>query len=248
LIGKISDEEYLDFKRLFHRKIEKFMSLLSEQIKPVYQFKNYAYHMGKINPKSPVVWSTFYFTDDEETQVNEYPNINFSYEEYGIQLSLNAETQPSVKKMVSLIEKNPGEFNSLAKNLSGFNFSLYYKYQYLPQNRFIWNLIPGYPKEMSTFTAEEALSTIENFERSWHDYTKTLFFEMKTGKHKHSSGRFFSEKELAFAQSSNPKPNYVIRIEKRYSANEVDKLKKSVVTFFKNEILELKKLVEFVVK
>lgn len=246
-IGKISDEEYLEFKRLFHGKIEKFMNQLDKLIKPAFLFKNYIHKIGPVTSKLPGVWSAFYFFDDKETRVNEYPNINFSYQEYGIQLSLNAETQASVKKMVSFIEKNADEFNSLAKDLSGFNFLLYYKYQYSPRH-LIWNPIPGYPKKMSTFMVEEVLSTIENFKRSWQDYTKTLFFEMETGMHKHSSGRFFSKKELAFAQSHNPNPNYAIRIEKRYSADEVDKLEKSAGTFFKNEILELKKLIEFVVK
>jgi len=150
--------------------------------------------------------------------------------------------------MVSFIEQNPNEFDAMTRHLRNFNFSLHYKYQYLPQNNFIWNLIPGYPKEMSTFTAEDALSTIKNFEDYWQDYRTTMFFQMEKGMLKHPSGRFFSEKELECAQRYNKNPNYVIRIEKRYSSDEVEKLRKRVVTFFKNEILELKKLVESVVK
>lgn len=246
-ISKISGEEYLDFKRLFHRKIEKFMQLLNEQIKDAFQFKKYNYQVGKVNPKSPDVWSAFYFFDDEKTHVNEYPNINFSYYEHGIELALNAEVQPSVKKIISFIKKNPKEFDGMTEDLSSFNFSLYYKYQYLPQDNFIWNLIPGYPKEMSSFTAEDTLSTIKNFEQYWPDYTKTLFFQMKNGMLKHPSGRFFSEKELECAQRYNKKPNYIIRVEKRYSSDEVKKLKKSVTIFFKDEVLKLKKLVESVV-
>jgi len=86
-IGKISDEEYLDFKRLFHRKMEKFMDLLNEEIEPAFQFKTYIYQVGKVNPKSPVIWSAFSFIDDVKTHVNHYPNINFSFSEHGIQLA-----------------------------------------------------------------------------------------------------------------------------------------------------------------
>ncbi|MCI0619229.1 hypothetical protein L0244_40180, partial [bacterium] len=244
MIGKISEEEYLDFNRLFHRKIEKAMKRLDGQIKPAFQFKNYAYRVSRVLPKSPTIWSAFYFLDGEKTHVNEYPSINFAYRENGLQLALNAETQPSVKKFVSFIKKKPNEFDKLAKELRDFYFSLHYKYHYFPQNQFIWNFVPGYPKEMPTFKAEEALSTMKNFERHWRDYTNTLLFEMKTGMRKHSSGQPFSEKELEFAQSRNPKPHYVIRIAKRYSSDDVEKLKDGIVTFLKAEVLKLRDLVE----
>jgi hypothetical protein len=71
---------------------------------------------------------------------------------------------------------------------------------------------------------------------------------MKNGMRKHHTGQFFSKKELAFAQSHNPSPNHVIRIAKQYSSDEVEKLKDGIITFLKNEVLQLRKLVECVVK
>ncbi|MGH7456619.1 MAG: hypothetical protein ACRENG_35045, partial [bacterium] len=76
----------------------------------------------------------------------------------------------------------------------------------------------------------------------------TLLFEMKNDMRKHSTGQFFSEKELKFAQSRNPNPNYVIRIERRYSADEIEQLKDGIVTFLKAEVLKLRNLVESIVK
>jgi len=247
-IGKSSYEEYFDFKRLLHRKIEKFMQLLNEGIEPVLKFKTYTYQVGKFSPQSPVIWSAFSFIDDAKTHVNYYPNINFGFTESGIQLALNAETQPSINSLVSFIEQNPTAFEAQARLLSDFNFSLYYKYQYLPQNHFIWNFIPGYPKEMSTFVAEDMLATIKNFEDHWEDYKRTIFFQMEKGMVKHSSGEFFSKKELECAQRFNKNPNYVIRIAKSYTPVEVEQLRKNIVIYFEKEILKLKELVEMVVK
>lgn len=247
-IGKLTKEDYLDFKRLFHRKAERFMELLHEQVQHELAFKNHDHQVGRVDPNYPVVWSAFYFNDDDKTHVNEYPNVNFIYNDQGMQLSFNAETRPAIDKIVSFIKREPERFNGLAKNLSGFHFSLYYKYQYLPQNHFIWSLVPGYPKAMPDFNAETALATLEKFGQSWQDHTKTLFFEMETGVRKHASGKPYSEKELACALRFNKNPNYVIRIEKRYPALEIEALKKRVGNFFATEILVLRKLAENVIK
>lgn len=54
--------------------------------------------------------------------------------------------------------------------------------------------------------------------------------------------------ELEFAKSNNPRPNLVIRIEKRYNAREIDKLGKNIFSFLKKEVLKLDKLIQFVKK
>ncbi|NUO83376.1 hypothetical protein HUU05_25165 [candidate division KSB1 bacterium] len=247
-IGKMTQEDYLDFKRLFHRKAEKFMALLQDQIKPTLAFKNHDHQVGRVDSRYPVVWSAFYFYDDDKTHVNEYPNINFIYNEQGMKLSLNAETRPAIDKIVSFMKRDAKSFDGLARDLNGFNFSLYYKYQYLPKDHFIWNLIPGYPTAMPDFKAKDALATFENFGHDWQDYTKTLFFEMENGMRRHPSGKPYSEKELKCARLFNKTPNYVIRIEKRYPPSQVEESQKRIVGFFETEILRLKKLVEAIIK
>jgi len=46
----------------------------------------------------------------------------------------------------------------------------------------------------------------------------------------------------------NPNPNYAIRIEKRYSAKDIDQEGKNVVSFYAKEIRQLKRLLLFLVK
>ena len=85
-----------------------------------------------------------------------------------------------------------------------------------------------------------------NFQDLWSDYRHTLQFEMTSGVLKHPAGRFFTEKEIAFAGEKNTKPNYIIRIEKRYEVHELSRLKRKVVSVFKKEISLMKDLVRLV--
>jgi hypothetical protein len=70
---------------------------------------------------------------------------------------------------------------------------------------------------------------------------------MESGMERNQSGRPFNAKELGYATSKNPNPNYAIRIEKRYSVKNIDQLGKKVVPFFEKEVLQLKKLLVFLV-
>jgi len=70
---------------------------------------------------------------------------------------------------------------------------------------------------------------------------------MASGMERHQSGRPFKEKELVYATSKNPNPNYAIRIEKRYSAKSIDQFGKKVGPFIEKEVRQLKKLLIFLV-
>jgi len=246
-ISQFRDEDYLDFKRLFRKKVEKFMALLNEEIGLAFDFVNYGFKIGQVNSKAPDTWSAFYFyNNDPDTHVNYYPNVNIDYTERGIGLSLNAEIQSSVKCIVSSIKRNPKLFNKAVKRLNDFRLLLFYKYQYLPKDNFVWNLLPGYPKDITSLDSNDVLSDMASFQDLWSDYRHTLQFEMTSGVLKHASGRFFTEKEIAFAGEKNTKPNYIIRIEKRYEVHELSRLKRKVVSVFKKEISLMKDLVRLV--
>ncbi|GEM_PF-1312654 len=246
-IIRMTREDYLDFKRVFHRKIAKFMSLLDEQVQPFFQFKKLAYQVGKVDSGAPVIWSAFYFIDSDKTHVNHYPNVNFNYWEHGIELSVNAETQPSVRKVISAMKTDPVQFERFIQQAKEFNVSLYYKLQFLPQNHLIWNLVTGYPVNVTEFSTELLISAMDNLIENWQDYKKTLIYQMEKRMLKHPSGRFYSDNEIEFAQSRNNKPNFVIRIEKRYPAEIVARKRKNIVSFFSAEIQQFSELMRFLV-
>jgi len=246
-IGKVSNEEFLDFKRVLNRKIDKFMSLLTSNLKADYNFKNFGLHAGKV-ALSSASWSSIYFYDTDPSKViSEYPKLNFDFRDHGIELSVNAEVKPTLNRLLSRIKQDPSEFEDIALDIGEFEFLLFYKLQYLPQNHFIWNLVPGFPQKMGGFKAEDIFSAIDAFGKDWGKFKKTLLFKMESGMERNQSGRPFNAKELGYATSKNPNPNYAIRIEKRYSVKNIDQLGKKVVPFFEKEVLQLKKLLVFLV-
>ena len=64
--------------------------------------------------------------------------------------------------------------------LNEFNLFIYYKLQFAPMNNFLWNLVPGFPKGMGTFQADDIVSAINNFKKDWIDFKSTTIYEMKT--------------------------------------------------------------------
>ena len=178
--------------------------------------------------------------------INDYPNINFIFREQGVELALNAEIQSAVNRMILKMKEMSSEFDKIVNTLEDFNFSLQYKYQYLPQDNFIIDFVPGYPKKTTIVRTENIIDTMDQFREQWEEFKETLLFKMKSGILKHPSGRFFNEKEQLHAEKRNPNPNFIIQIMNNYPSNQIDALKKGVVTFFRNEIFKIKKLAEFV--
>jgi len=245
-LGMIPDEDFLDHKRLFHRKMNKFMESLNEKLSPIMSFKNYDWRTAKVLMSSGT-WSAFYFHDNKNTGVNDYPNINFNYNEHGMMLAFNSEIKKSVNLILKTIKASPEEFDKSLEQLSNFSFSLYYKLQFSPKNNFVWNFIPGYPKNASSLNSKEVLHSIEQFKQNWADFKKTLIFQMKMGLIKHLSGKLFSQKQLEFAIKKNTNPLFAIALEKRYSIDEIAALKKKTSNFFKIEIEPLLKVAKIVI-
>jgi len=177
--------------------------------------------------------------------VNVYPNLNFVFTEYGIEISVNAEIKSSVGRIIKCMKKTPEEFDPIITPIRGFNFTVHYRLQFRPRV-LIWNLVPGYPIEVKDFSSKNILTSLYNFEKEWHNFRNTLLFQMKIGEKKHYSGRFFSDTELDFAKKRNPKPSFALRFDKRLSAKEIEKMGRKIILSFKKEALKLKRLLEFV--
>ena len=247
-IGRISNEDYLDFKRIFNRKTEKFIKLLDKEIQPILSFKKMAWKIAQVTATGPGTFSAFYFYDDDlNIHVNKYPNINFNFDEYGMNLSFNSETKSSMKYMLKCMEKSSEEFDKRASKIDWFNCLLFYKVQYQPMNNFVWDLVPGFPVAMSNFRSRNVISAIDVFEKQWISFKNTKLFQMKSGMGRHSSGRFFNGKEIEFASAKNKKPIYAMRISRQYPAHQIADEKKKIILFFKKEISKLKPLIELVV-
>ena len=246
-LGKIPDEDFSDFKRLFHRKTDKFMALLEAEIAPIYSFKPFKSYVSRVKTNTIGTYSGFnFFDDDPSLHNNYYPNININYLNHCVDLTLNAETKPSVKCVLSCIKKKAEKLDIVLKKIQTLKILVYYKIQYQPMDHFIWNLVPGFPKSSGTFNSADILDELKIFESHWSDFKDTILYQMEAGHLKHSSDRVYTVKEIDFARKRNTRPNYVIRFGRQYPIDQVTKKKKKIVQFFKGEIVKLKPLAELI--
>jgi hypothetical protein len=111
-------------------------------------------------------------------------------------------------------------------------------------DNFIWNLVPGFPKKMGTFNADDITFAIKNFEREWVNFKNTTIFQMKSNVLKHYTDRYFNDKEIGFAVNKNPKPHFAIRIGRKYNSANIENLGKKIVPHFKKEISKLNNLID----
>ena len=244
--GRFTLEDFIDFKRIFLKKIEKFMNNLNQEVKPIIN-RNYGQYTIKQQLVSPAAFSAFYFYDDNPNiHINMYPNINFIYRENGIQFTITGEIKSSFNMIRKKILKYPDEFYKISNKLREYRLFLYYKLHFAPMNNFYWNLVAGFPKKMGSFKSDEIGTAINEFEKNWENLKSTIIFQMKSNELKHFSNRNFDDKEIEFAANKNPKPNFAIRIGKDYEPAQIDKLGKKIVPFFKNEISKIYKFVDFV--
>lgn len=85
----------------------------------------------KCNIKKPC---NIYHDDDKNIHINKYPNINFNFYEYGMNLSFNFEIKSSMKYMLKAMEKRSEEFDKRAGKIDGFDCLLFFKIQYQPMD------------------------------------------------------------------------------------------------------------------
>ncbi len=245
LIGKISTEDYLDLKRIMHRKIEKFMIQLYKKVSTELTFKHTFWRVAKVNGKNPWIWSAIYFYDDNpDMHVNHYPNINFNFLPGGIDLSLNAETQNSIRFLLRKISQDSASFDKAVAKLSDFKLNPYYKLQYLPQDNFIWLLIDGYPQKIEQKSIETLKSDLDTIKQNWQKVKHTLLYRMETKDLRKDSNNFYTDNEILFARNKNPNPNYGIRINKLYSSWCIEQ-QKDIVRFISQEIQRLRPLLKY---
>jgi len=163
-----------------------------------------------------------------------------------MKLTFNAETQSSVKRFLSSFKNDPEKIDAVLTLIPEMKLLIYYKLQYLPMNNFVWDFIPGFPKDTGKFRLAEIFEEIQTFKKQWGNFRSTILYKMESGILRHPSGRLFNKTEMDFVSAKNPRPNYVIRFGRQYTVEEMVKKQKGIVTFFKKEITKLKPLVELV--
>lgn len=227
---RMTPGEYLDFRRQFMRKAEKFTARMFEAVKDAFPFRQLDYYPRSELRSNPTGWTAIYFHDgDPRISVNEYPNINFNYHRSGILLSLNSEVNTAITKVLAAMRRDPAAIESAINGLGGMRLTLYMKLQFRPNDHFIWKILPGYPLDSAEVRVERVLADIAQLEREWDKHRRTMLFEMEQGLLLRSSGERYSELELRHAAERNPRPKFAIHVENRYSAEVVAQLGDGIV-------------------
>jgi hypothetical protein len=222
--------DYLDFRRQFMRKAEKFTAQIYDEVKNAFPFRQMDYYPRSDVRALPTGWTALYFHDgDRSISVNEYPNINFNYNRTGIVLGLNSEVQSAWSKVLAVMRRDPVRMEDEIHTLAGMRLAVSMKLQFRPQDHFIWKFLPGYPLATSDVQVERVLADIAQMEEDWGKHRRTLLFEMEQGLLLRSSGERFSESELQHAATRNPRAKYAISIEKRYAPADVAQLGGNIV-------------------
>ena len=244
-LGKIPDEDFLDFKRMFHRKVSKFMGLLEDSVKPISTSKNTDIYVSQRPTASSGTYSGFYFHDNSpQTHINHYPNFNIEYTDRGMELSINAETRPSVKRLLWLFDSQSKALEDfLAKHPETYVVA-YYKLQYRPMDYFVWNLVPGFPISADNLNHTDPHNLISEFEQRWGDFKTTVLFTMRSGAILLPSGRPFNEQELKFAEQKNSRPNFGIRIGRLYPVTQIVQAQIKVVKLMAGAIGDLEPIAQ----
>ena len=74
----------------------------------------------------PQIQFKVYFHDENpDIHINTYPNINFIYDESGIQFTVTGEVQSSFIMILRKIMDHPKKFSKIANKLTEFNFFIY---------------------------------------------------------------------------------------------------------------------------
>jgi len=229
--------DYLDFRRQFMRKAEKFTAQVFDEVKDAFPFRQLDYYPRSDVRANPTGWTALYFHDgDRSISVNAYPNINFNYNRSGIVLGLNSEVQIALAKVLAAMRRDPVRVQAEINRLDGMRLTVYLKLQFRPNDNFIMKFLPGYPIDAGEVRVEDLLTDIARLEQDWPGYRRTLLFEMEQGLLLRSSGERFSESELHHAATCNPRAKYAISIEKRYSPDEVAQLGGHIVRHIARDI------------
>jgi len=105
------------------------------------------------------IWWAFRFGFHSEMPPNDKPNISLIFNTFGLDITINAELQPSQKFLLKIIKENKNEFNELLNSHGNLWFKSYLKYQHFPY-AFHWILQDFVPP--GKFNADTIINSYES--------------------------------------------------------------------------------------
>lgn len=186
-------------------------------------------------------WWAYRFGFSENMPKNDVPNVSIIAYATGLDITINAELQPSQKVMLERIRKSSSRFNELLCNHGGLWLKTYLKYEHKPRS---YHWILADIKSPGEFDGEVIL-------QMWHKHQKAFNEERERWlKFIISVNKELSEKQIQHLEARTKQLNLAIRLVERFQKNatmwslqdnnQVDEIVRAV--------LRMKPLIDFFVR
>ena len=172
---------------------------------------------------------------------NDKPNISLIFNTFGLDITINAELQPSQKFLLKIIKENKNEFNELLNSHGNLWFKSYLKYEHQPRF-YHWILMdfisPG------KFNAETILNSYNSHQIQFdqeRNYWVKFIKENNT---------LLSERQIKHLNNTNKKLNFAIRLTRRLEKyDEIwSKTYYDQNQFINSEVVKMKPFIDLFIK
>lgn len=155
-------------------------------------------------------WWAYRFGFSEDMPKNDVPNVSIIANTTGLDVTINAELQPSQKVMLERIQKTSSKFNKLLCDHGRLWLKTYLKYEHLPRS---YHWILADMKSPGEFSGEAIL-------QMWHKHEKAFNEEREQWlKFIISENKELSELQIQHLEARTKRLNLAIRLVEPFQKN-----------------------------
>ncbi len=186
------------------------------------------------------IWWALRFGFHSEMPPNDKPNISFIFNTFGLDITINAELQPSQKVLIEKIKENKNEFNKLLNSHGNLWFKSYLKYEHQPR---AYHMVLMDFEKPGNFNAEKILNSYNSHQNEF-DQERKYWVEFIKNNNTLTVGQM---KEL---NNKNKNLNLIIRLTRRLEKKDEIWSKPYNVQnqAINSEIIKMKPLIDFFIK
>lgn len=186
-------------------------------------------------------WWAYRFGFSEDMPKNDVPNISIIANTAGLDVTINAELQPSQKVMIDRIQAKSSEFNRLLANHGGLWLKTYLKYEHQPR---IYHWILADTKLPGEFSGESILQMQKKHEMTFNEEREQWLKLIISG------NKELSELQIQQLEARNKRLNLAIRLVEPFQKDAAfwSFQPEKQVTEIVGAIQRMKPLIEFFVR
>ncbi len=186
------------------------------------------------------IWWALRFGFHSEMPPNDKPNISLIFNTFGLDITINAELQPSQKVLIEKIKENKNEFNKLLNSHGNLWFKSYLKYEHQPR---AYHMVLMDFEKPGNFNAEKILNSYNSHQNEF-DQERKYWVEFIKNNNTLTVGQM---KEL---NNKNKNLNLIIRLTRRLEKKDEIWSKPYNVQnqAINSEIIKMKPLIDFFIK